>query len=179
MDGRAPLGRCEACPLRNRPIVPGYGPNPAKCVIVGEAPGETEVIEGRPFVGSAGRRLDKALDANNVPRSAIYITNAVLCHPEGNQSPPPPDAIEACHERLIAEVDLAQPQKVLALGKTASKALTGDSRPIGQLRVLDAAPSPYPVGDAKVRVTYHPSSLNRNPGWPGSFDNDVGWLGED
>jgi uracil-DNA glycosylase family 4 len=179
VDAKAPRAHCDDCPLRDRLIVLGYGPTTADRVIVGEAPGETEVVKGRPLVGSAGRRLDRALDANDVPRSSIYITNAVLCHPEGNESPPPRDAIKACHERLIAEVDLMQPRKVLALGMTAAKALTGDPRPIRELRVLDAAPSPYLVGDANVRATYHPSSLNRNPEWPGNFDNDVGWLGDD
>ena len=68
--------------------------------------------------------------------------------------------------------------KVLALGRTAARALTGDSRPIEQLRLLRPAPSPYLGGQAQVRVTYHPSALTRNPAWPGRFDEDIGWLGE-
>jgi uracil-DNA glycosylase family 4 len=179
MDGKAPLAHCDACPLRDRPVVLGFGPEAADRVIVGEAPGEREVAEGRPFVGSAGRRLNKALVAKEVPRSTLYITNAVLCHPEGNESPPPLGAVKACHERLIAEIGLTQPRKVLALGKTASKALTGDPTSIEQLRLLDEAPSPYLGGDAKVRVTYHPSALNRRPGRSDNFDDDVGWLADD
>jgi uracil-DNA glycosylase len=68
--------------------------------------------------------------------------------------------------------------KVLALGKTAGKALTGDSRPIEQLRVLRPAPNPYLGGYAEVRVTYHPSALPRNPAWSERFDEDVGWFAD-
>jgi len=146
-------------------------------VIVGEAPGETEVVEGRPFVGKAGGRLNEALSVAGVDRLAVYITNTVLCHPEGND-PPPPEAVESCHDRLITEIRLRMPRRVLALGKTASKALTGDGRSIEKLRLLRPAPSPYLEDYSKVRVTYHPSALTRNPEWPGRFDGDVGWLGE-
>lgn len=145
---------------------------------MGEAPGESEAVEGKPFVGKAGGRLNQALAAAEVDRSAVYITNTVLCHPAGNESPPPREAISACHQRLISEIQLRMPRKVLALGATAGKALTGDSRPIQQLRLLRPAPSPFLRGDAEVRVTYHPSALPRNPAWPGRFGEDVGWLGE-
>ena len=145
---------------------------------MGEAPGEKEAVKGEPFVGKAGDRLNDTLAAAKVSRSAIHITNTVLCHPEANRSPPPREAISACHQRLISEIQLRMPRKVLALGKTAAKALTGDSRPIEQLRLLRPAPCPYLGGYAQVRVTYHPSALTRNPAWPERFDQDVGWLGE-
>lgn len=147
-------------------------------VIVGEAPGQREVVEGRPFVGKAGRRLNDALSAAKVDRLAVHITNTVLCHPEGNVSPPPPGAVEACHERLITEVRLRMPKKVLALGATAGKALTNDSRPIKQLRLERPTPDPDLDGDSEVRVTYHPSWVLKNPPWSDDFDADVGWLGD-
>ncbi|MGH2813379.1 MAG: uracil-DNA glycosylase family protein [Actinomycetota bacterium] len=126
---KAPLARCGKCPLQDRPFVAGYGPPRTDRVIVGEAPGCTEAVEGRPFVGRAGRRLDKGLSAKEVDRSNVYITNAVLCHPQGNESPPPREAIQACHERLISEIrDVLRREgqrgtrgKVLALGRTAGK----------------------------------------------------------
>jgi uracil-DNA glycosylase family 4 len=178
VDAKAPLAHCDDCPLRDRPLVAGYGPRRTDRVIVGEAPGETEVVLGMPFVGKAGSRLNEALTASGVDRSTVYITNTVLCHPAGNESPPPREAISACHERLINEVQQRMPRKVLALGGTAGKALTGDSRPIEQLRLLRPAPSPYLDGYVEVRVAYHPSALTRNPAWPERFDEDVGWLGE-
>jgi uracil-DNA glycosylase family 4 len=179
MDARAPLGRCDDCPFGNRCFVPGDGPPETNWVIVGQAPADTECAKGKPFVGVAGTRLNKALRAARVDRSAVYITNTVLCQPPGNQSPPPPEAISACHERLISEIRLRMPRKVLALGKTAAEALTGDPRTIEQLRLLRPAPSPYLRGYAEVRVTYHPSALTRDPEWPGRFDGDIGWLSPD
>ncbi len=75
MDAKAPLARCGDCPLRDRPLVAGYGPRRTDRVILGEAPGEAEVALGRPFVGKAGRRLDEAFSASGVDRSTVYITN--------------------------------------------------------------------------------------------------------
>lgn len=129
MNAKAPLARCSRCPLRGRPFVAGYGPPRADRVIVGEAPGCTEAVEGKPFVGKAGRRLNEGLSAKGMDRLNVYITNAVLCHPPGNESPPPREAIRACHERLIREIrDVLRPEgkrstpgKVLALGKTPAK----------------------------------------------------------
>ena len=177
MDAKAPLADCAKCPLRDRPFVAGHGPPMSDRVIIGEAPGQEEVVQGRPFVGKAGRRLNKSLSAAGVDRLAIYITNTVLCHPAGNKRPPS-RAVEACHERLIAEIRMRMPRKVLALGKTASQALTGDSSSsIKELR-LHPAPSPDLDPDSEVRVTYHPSALNRNTAWPGRFDQDVSWFRE-
>lgn len=192
MDAKAPLARCGACPLQDRPFVGGYGPPSAERVIVGEAPGYTEALEGKPFVGKAGRRLDERLSAKELDRSSIYITNAVLCHPLGNQSPPPREAIRACHDQLISEIrDVLRREgqrmtqaKVLALGKTAGKALTtrrpwaDDSRSISQSRLLRPGPHPDLSGYAEVRVTYHPSALSRNRAWSESFDEDMGWLAD-
>jgi len=176
VEAKAPLARCDDCPLQDRPFVAAYGPPMTDRVIVGEAPGEREVVEGKPFVGKAGDRLNQALNTAGVDRLAVYVTNTVLCHPAGNKRPPP-EAVDACHERLITEIRLRMPQKVLALGKTAGKALTGDSRTIEKLR-LRPTPAPGLDASAGVRVTYHPSALPRNPEWPGRFDGDVGWLGE-
>ena len=186
MDAKAPLARCGECPLRDRPLVRGFGALSADQVIVGEAPGCTEAVEGKPFVGKAGRRLDEGLSAEGVDRSSVYITNAVLCHPPGNESPPPREAIRACHDRLISEIrgvlccegQRRTQAKVLALGKTAAKALTGNSRPIKELRLLRPAPNLHLGGCAEVRVTYHPSKLNINPAWSESFDEDMGWFAD-
>ncbi len=177
VDAKAPLARCGYCPLRDRPFVAGYGPPMTNRVIVGQAPGQREVVEGKPFVGQSGGRLNEALSAAGVDRLAVYITNTVLCHPEGNDEPPP-EAVEACHERLITEIRLRMPKKVLALGTTAATALTNDTRPIEKLRLLRPTPSPHLDDKSEVRVTYHPSALTRNPEWPGRFDGDVEWLGE-
>ena len=171
------LPRCDDCPFRSRRVVPGYGPNKSDLVIVGQAPADTEVLEGVPFVGDAGDRLDVALRDAHLDRSKIYITNTVLCQPPDNESPPPDLAIQACHERLLTEVRMRMPQKVLALGVTAAEALTPKRIVIKRERGHDLQPH-LMDSRTKVRVTYHPSALNRNPKWLGYLDEDVGWLEE-
>ena len=104
MDPKPPLAHCDECPLKDRPFVPGDGPSRTDRVIVGEAPGETEVKKGKPFVGRAGTVLNEEL---GIDRSSVYITNAVLCHPGRNKKrnkKPSVRAIRACHDRLIREI---------------------------------------------------------------------------
>jgi len=146
---------------------------------VGQCPGPKEAIEERPFVGPAGRRLDTALTAAGVARSAVYVTNAVLCHPRAKASPPN-DALRACHDRLIDEIRQKRPRKVIALGAKAALQVTRNRRPIRVLRRLASVPSPYFEDDIVVRVTYHPSplALNPDPVRSQQFDEDIAWLGE-
>ncbi len=175
MDPKAPFADCNRCPLRDEHFVRGYGPQQADRVIVGEAPGEEEVVQGRPFVGSAGKLLDKAFAAADVDRSALYITNTVLCRPPSNADPLPA-AIAACSGRLTHEIQGKAPQKVLGLGAFASEALTGLSRPIKEMRLLTRAPSPYLKG-CEVRVTYHPAALRYMKVEDRQhFRDDIGWL---
>jgi uracil-DNA glycosylase len=176
MLAKATFARCDDCPLRDRPVVAGWG-DVTDRVIVGQAPGSEEVAKGKPFVGLSGQRLDRALVAAGVDRFNRYITNTVLCQADG--SPPQPEAISACHDRLVREIQEKAPRKVMALGKAAAKAVTGDSRPIEQLRLLRPAPSLLD-GCAEVRVTFHPSplALNRHPMRSQWFDEDIRWLAE-
>lgn len=172
--------RCSGCPLGGQPVVPGQGPAGADRWIVGLCPGSREAIEGRPFVGLAGRRLDRALTAAGVARSAAYVTNAVLCHPPANRSAPPAGALKACHGRLIDEIRQKRPRKLLALGGKAAQQVTGDRRPLRVLRSLASVPSLYFEPDPVVRVTWHPSplALNRDGTRSQEFDEDIAWLGE-
>jgi DNA polymerase len=168
--------RCGGCPLGGQRVVPGQGPADADRWIVGQCPGGHEVAAGKPFVGRAGRRLDRALTAASVARSDLYITNAVLCHPPENKSTPPDDALEACHDRLIDEIRQKRPLRLLALGGKAALQVTGDDRPIRVLRRLAWLFADQTV----VRVTWHPSplALNRDVARSREFDEDISWLGE-
>lgn len=179
MDPDNSSARCSGCPLVGHQVVPGRGPADAGQWIVGQCPGRDEVIKGTPFVGPAGRRLDKALTAAGVARSGLYVTNAVLCHPPANASAPPDGALEACHPRLIHEIRQERPRKLLALGAKAALQVTGDRRPIRVLRLLASVPSSYLGDDTTVRVTYHPSplALSRDPDRSQQFHEDVAWLG--
>ena len=86
--------------LKDGPVVPGDGPGETGIVIVGRDPGRIEVLEGKPFVGQAGCLLTRELGYIGINRSGIHITNAVLCHTEGNKKPSV-QAVEACQDRLI------------------------------------------------------------------------------
>lgn len=179
MDPKSAYARCDGCPFPRQCVVRGHGPDEADRVIVGQAPAEQEVLMGIPFVGDAGRRLNEALRAAPIDRASTYITNAVGCQPPNNQSPPPQEALEACHDRLIPEVRRRMPRKVLALGRIAAKELTGRLPIIAQDRQRDIWPH-HLDSQTRVRVTYHPSplALNINPERPRQFDEDVAWLRE-
>ena len=106
--------------------VPGSGPWPAKGMIVGEAPGRTEVQLGRPFVGPSGILLDQALVALAVPRETIYITNVVKflpLTPDGKIRPPTDKEMDEGASKLLSEIRMVKPDSILALGRTAEKFL--------------------------------------------------------
>jgi DNA polymerase len=175
MDPKAPYADCDRCPLKDKHFVPGHGRRQAGRVIVGLAPGDKEVREGRPFVGLAGGRLNEALMAKGADRSRIYITNTVLCGPPNHK--PPPEAVSACFKRLIQEVQGAMPRRVLALGEIAGHALTGDRGLVREMRLRRYT---FPgLGDCELRVTYHPAARPWTSELARCFEEDIGFLGED
>jgi len=114
-------------------FVPGAGPLDADVMLVGEAPGETEVEQGRPFVGNAGRRLDSILDDISVDREALYVTNLVKVRPEGNTDPRQGE-IDAWWPVLQAELETVDPDVVVPLGSFASRELLSVDGGITELR---------------------------------------------
>ena len=172
MDPKAPLAHCGECPLRDSHFVPGDGPGEADFVIVGEAPGETEVEKGKPFVGRAGVVLDEELRAADIDRSSVYITNTVLCHPEKNKKPPV-RAVRACRERLIREIEQRNPKKVLTLGVVATRAVTRESGTIAELRRVAPLRSASLGDGVAIGATYHPGAVLRNPNLRPFFSLDV------
>jgi len=149
---------CTRCPLSKgrTQVVAGEGPSPCRLVIVGEAPGEREDLEGRPFVGRAGAILDVALKAGGVSRREALITNVVKCRPPGNRRPTR-EEIEACRPFLEWEVARAGAPVVVALGSTAAKAVLGRSVKVSEVK---AAAGRAEIGGAprEVFVTLHPAS---------------------
>lgn len=162
MDPKAPLAHCDECPLKDRPFVPGHGSNKEGIVIVGRDPGRTEVMQGKPFVGKSGVLLNEELKLSGIDRSSVYVTNAVLCHTEGNKKPSV-GAVRACHDRLIWEIKQREPRKVLALGETAAESVTGERKTIADFRLAGPLSSRFLGDDVPVRVTYHPGWILRNP----------------
>jgi len=170
---------CEACTLcqQRRHTVFGTGapePSPGEAppvdwMIVGEAPGEHDDLQGEPFVGQAGRLLDNMLKAVGLQRHAqqapggrVYITNVLKCRPPGNRNPQP-DEVARCEPYLRRQVALLRPRIIVAMGRFAVQSLLRDSvadiesQPLGRLRGQI-----YAYEGVPVVVTYHPAYLLRN-----------------
>jgi uracil-DNA glycosylase family 4 len=152
---------CRKCPLceTRTHAVPGEGDPAARLMLVGEGPGESEDLSGRPFVGRAGDLLNKMLEAIAIPRADAFIANVVKCRPPKNRVPLP-DEREACRPYLHRQIALVQPRVLLALGGTAAEAMLGVKKSLGGLRLQVHTWNGIPL-----IVTYHPAALLRNPDW--------------
>lgn len=155
--------RCGLCQGRTH-AVPGAGDRKARWLFVGEGPGRQEDAQGEPFVGPAGKLLDNMLRALGLARGAnAYIANIVKCRPvgaDGRDRPPTADEVAACMPYLERQIDLIQPDVIVALGQTAAVALLGlpTKTSLASLReeVHDRA-------DIPLIATYHPAYLLREP----------------
>ena len=158
---------CRACALwrRGTQTVFGEGTKNAELMLVGEQPGSDEDLSGRPFVGPAGRLLDRALEEAGIDRGDVYVTNVVKhfkWEPRGKRrihKKPSAGEIAACRPWLDTEIALVKPRAIVCLGATAAQALLGR-----QFRVTahrgEFIPSPLA---ALVLATVHPSSILRAP----------------
>ncbi|MFL0694554.1 MAG: UdgX family uracil-DNA binding protein, partial [Agrobacterium tumefaciens] len=164
---RQKAASCKRCPLHCHATqtVFGEGPQNAEIMFVGEQPGDTEDLAGKPFIGPAGQVFDEAATAAGIDRSQVYVTNAVK-HFKYEQRGKRrihmrPDAGEVAHCRwwVSKEIEVVQPRIVVALGATAYLSLTGESRPISEVRGM-----PIPMQDNRMLlVTTHPSAILRMP----------------
>lgn len=158
---------CRACPLwkTGTQTVFGDGAGHAKVIFVGEQPGNDEDLAGKPFVGPAGKLLDKALAAAGIERDEVYVTNVVKhfkWEPKGKRrihKKPNAREIAACRPWLEAEMDLLKPQVLVCLGATAAQALLGRNFKVSQRR------GEWVVSSMAKRATatVHPSSILRAP----------------
>jgi uracil-DNA glycosylase len=125
---------CTRCPLSatRTQVVFGSGDPHADVMFVGEAPGFHEDANGVPFVGQAGKLLEKLLNGIGLSRTDVYIANVLKCRPPGNRDPHP-EEIEACESHLFHQIELIQPTLVATLGNFATKLLSG--KPTGITRV--------------------------------------------
>lgn len=158
---------CTRCHLyRNATqTVFGEGPVGARLMLVGEQPGDQEDLSGRPFVGPAGKMLDRALADAGVDRAEVYVTNVVKHfknEPRGKRrlhKKPNRSEVEVCKIWLDQEIALVRPQVVLAMGVTAATALAGKAVTLSKLRGKEIA---FADGQRGM-VTIHPSSILRAP----------------
>lgn len=133
-------------------FVPAVGNVNAKVMLVGEAPGEQEVVQGEPFVGRAGKRLDDILHEIGVDRGDLYITNLVKIRPPNNRDPKR-DEIDAWKPVLHAEIETVDPDTILTLGNFATKELTGTRDGITKVRGKI-----FHKNDHRVMPIYHPAA---------------------
>jgi uracil-DNA glycosylase len=155
---------CEKCPqlaATRTTVVFGAGNADADLMFVGEAPGANEDKQGLPFVGSAGKLLEKLLGEIGLARADVFIANVLKCRPPGNRDPHPAE-IEACQEYLWRQIDLIQPRVLCTLGNFSTKLLRGD--PTGITRLHGSAEVRI-IGPRAVRLypIYHPAAALYTP----------------
>ncbi len=171
-----PLADCESCPLFERnAFCPSVGPEKADIVLVGEAPGRNEIKEQTPFIGASGQLLNMVLENYDYKRDDVFVTNTVLCQPEGNANPPR-DAIKACQERLRREITEREPETIMALGNFASRQILQTGEGITSLRAGPPKVSPTYPG-VRIIPTFHPAASLYNPGAFPDIVTDFGKIG--
>lgn len=157
---RAEVADCRLCGLcegRTNTVF-GVGNHQARILFVGEGPGRDEDLAGEPFVGQAGKLLDKIIQAMGLERREVYIANIVKCRPPENRNPAT-EEMAACFPYLKRQIEVIQPEVICALGGVAAKALLSTDLSVGRLRGEF-----HQFADIPVRVTYHPAYLLRSPG---------------
>lgn len=149
---------CTACVLHKTrtQTVFGVGNHNASWMVIGEAPGANEDLQGEPFVGRAGLLLNEMLRAIGLRREEVFIANMLKCRPPGNRDPKP-DEVDACEAYLIQQVDLLKPNIILAVGRVAAQNLLKTKAPIGRLRGKQ-----HLYRNIPVVVIYHPAYLLRS-----------------
>ena len=158
-DLKGLIGDCERCKLchsRTNPVF-GEGSPHARLVFVGEGPGREEDLEGRPFVGEAGKLLTRIIGAMGLTREDVYICNIVKCRPPNNRDPEP-DEIMACIPFLKKQIELIRPDVICALGRVAAQELLDK-----EIKITKERGKWGSFMDIPVMPTYHPAYLNRNP----------------
>ncbi|MFV1884948.1 MAG: uracil-DNA glycosylase [Balneola sp.] len=156
--------------LENTNLVFGVGNPEADLMIVGEAPGMNEDLQGEPFVGQAGQLLDKIMKAIDFDRSDIYIAN-ILKHRPPNNRDPKPEERERSLPYLLRQIELVNPKLILCVGRISATTLLGKDDSLKNMRRKF-----HPFFERELMVTYHPAALLRNPQWKRPTWEDVQML---
>jgi uracil-DNA glycosylase family 4 len=151
---REEILKCQRCPLaRSRTnAVPGVGPIDAALMVIGEAPGRQEDVEGQPFVGAAGRLLTTLLEEAGIKRISVFITNVVKCRPPENR-PPEPAERDACHPFLLQQLELIKPKIVCLAGRVPAEVFLGPHVSMSSMHGQS-----YERGGRNYFVMYHPAA---------------------
>lgn len=155
----ADCGSCTACSLHQSRTncVFGTGSQNADLLFVGEAPGESEDLQGIPFVGRAGQLLDKYLYAVDIPREDVYIANILKCRPPKNRDPLPAEE-DACIEFLRRQVKLLRPKMIVCLGRISAMRLIKPD-----FKITKEHGQWFEKGNFLITAVYHPALLLRDP----------------
>jgi len=156
--------RCELWKTRRNPVF-GEGPANARIMLVGLGPGRQEDLQGRPFVGAAGKFLDRLLEDAGLRRDQLYITNVMKCYLPDNRASE--DQVKACSPYLDQQIEIIQPELIIALGNLAASYLLGkfglkpESMEKMHGKVYEASTL---ILTLRIVPMYHPASALRNPG---------------
>lgn len=156
--------RCELWKTRRNPVF-GEGPADARIMLVGLGPGRQEDLQGRPFVGAAGKFLDRLLEEAGLRRDQLYITNVMKCYLPDNRASE--DQVKACSPYLDQQIEIIQPELIIALGNLAASYLLGkfglkpESMEKMHGKVYEASTL---ILTLRIVPMYHPASALRNPG---------------
>ncbi|MCL0061300.1 uracil-DNA glycosylase [Thermodesulfovibrionales bacterium] len=161
---RKEIGECQRCKLFSgrTQIVFGEGSLNATIMFIGEAPGKEEDIQGRPFVGDAGRLLTKLIEKMGFRREDVYIANIVKCRPQMNREPQG-DEMSTCFPFLDRQIQVISPKVIMSLGKIATYALLDIKVPMSKFMITKTRGSVYDYKGISVVPTFHPAYLLRNP----------------
>lgn len=163
--------KCELCGGRTNAVF-GDGSPDARVLIVGEAPGKNEDLQGKPFVGAAGKYLDELLGIAGLSRGDVFIANVLKCRPPGNRDPRP-EEIQACADYLRGQTRAIDPEYIVTLGNFATKFIlrteTGITRLRGRLQR---------AGRFKVFPVFHPAAAIYDQSKRPVLEDDFAKLGE-
>ena len=147
--------RCQLCETRTQTVF-GTGNQQADWMFIGEAPGQNEDLEGKPFVGKAGQLLTEMIRALGLSREKVFIANTLKCRPPGNRDPKA-EEVAACSDFLQRQIALVRPKIILAVGRVAAQNLLKTQEPLAKLRGVV-----HKLDNTPLIVIYHPAYLLRS-----------------
>ena len=159
--------KCSLYKLRNN-LVFGAGNPDAELMLIGEAPGREEDLQGKPFVGAAGRLLTEALGRVGLSRADVYIANILKCRPPGNRNPQP-EEIKVCFPYLERQIEIIKPKLICTMGNFASQLLLKTSQGITRIR----GKIQWYKENTSVIPIFHPAACIYKPGWERDFLEDL------
>jgi len=158
--------KCKLCTNRHNVVI-GTGNKNARIMFIGEGPGADEDIQGLPFVGKAGKLMDKAFQGVGIKREEVYIANIVKCRPPNNRNPEKDEA-KSCREYLESQIKLVNPEIIVLLGSVALKNILGE-----EYGITSARGKWFEKDEIKYLPTFHPAALLRDESKKIDFWNDL------